>query len=78
MTLAPKELILSGFNRTFMELKHVVVPSQLPYVACFNRTFMELKQLGGRHNAQKRIRFNRTFMELKPVKRYRVGCVIVF
>ena len=26
-----------------MELKHVVVPSQLPYVVGFNRTFMELK-----------------------------------
>ena len=58
---------LFGFNRTFMELKHVEILAALMISFGFNRTFMELKQTQVRQNHQKMHRFNRTFMELKPM-----------
>ena len=33
----------NGFNRTFMELKFIIVIRYFYYDAGFNRTFMELK-----------------------------------
>ena len=36
-------ITMSGFNRTFMELKYTRVMTNNELVKCFNRTFMELK-----------------------------------
>ena len=34
-----------GLNRTFMELKHLMLSSLSCVKSCLNRTFMELKQM---------------------------------
>ena len=37
------EKVSVRFNRTFMELKHLIGNFFTPVGTCFNRTFMELK-----------------------------------
>ena len=56
-----------GFNRTFMELKHLLGMNTWQYLTCFNRTFMELKQCIHDDFDDNLNCFNRTFMELKRV-----------
>ena len=43
---------LTGFNRTFMELKQYNIVICLVIIVCFNRTFMELK-LRQQHGCRK-------------------------
>ena len=64
---------LTGFNRTFMELK----AHGGSFICCtyrrFNRTFMELKVVSIMVPGWKPASFNRTFMELKAT----TNCIAV-
>ena len=57
--------VLSGLNRTFMELKPTNETHKKPKQLSLNRTFMELKPLLPTLGETKPISLNRTFMELK-------------
>ena len=58
-------IIITGINRTFMELKPFSIKSIHNLIRCINRTFMELKRRWRCHDNGRTTSINRTFMELK-------------